>query len=75
MPATARMTASGSDPAVKALVNARLPSRSALNAVLRACPRGANHMYQPSFGHNDFAKAGIVYDVVSSLALCTQSTH
>ncbi|KAL1937502.1 hypothetical protein VTO73DRAFT_13154 [Trametes versicolor] len=63
MPATARMTASGSDPAVKALVNARLPSRSALNAALRACPRGANHMYQPSFGHNDFAKTGIVYDV------------
>ncbi|EIW58973.1 uncharacterized protein TRAVEDRAFT_48108 [Trametes versicolor FP-101664 SS1] len=63
MPSSHRMSASGSDPNVKALVRARLPTHTALNAALRICPRGAGHMYQPSYGLKDFSQTGFIYDV------------
>lgn len=66
MPSAHRMSASGSDPNVKALVRARLPTHTALNAALRICPRGAGHMYQPSYGLRDFSQTGFIYDVVSA---------
>lgn len=64
MPASYRMSASGSDPRVKALAH------TTLNAALRTCPRGAGHMFQPSYGLKDFSKTGCIYNVVSAYTLC-----